>query len=280
MADNYLEKKMEEYRSKPQVKKSGLKPSSLSTKDGVISVKFPSRRVFVTGGAHGIGRAIVKAFRDAGCRVAFCDNDEKQGNATAQSTGAQFYPVDVTDVTQLDKCLDALFEKWGDIDIIVNNVGVGNFKPLLENTVEDFEAVLHTNLRPVYVTSRRLAMHRTAKAYGRIINIASTRWSMSESGTEGYAASKGAIVSLTHALMMSLAPLGITVNAVSPGWIECYDTNSIRDIDREFHPSGRVGRPEDIASIVMYLAAPESDFINGQNIVVDGGVTRKMIYPE
>lgn len=283
MADNYLERKMEDYRSG----KNGnakIKRVSSTSKPGVIDVKFPPRRVFVTGGASGIGKAIVEAFRRADCRVAFCDIDSKAGAATAQATGAQFHPVDVRDANALEACMVRLLDAWGDIDVVVNNVGLGCFVPLIESTIEDFDNVLKLNLRPVFVTSRRLAIHRTNNggepAYGRIINLCSTRYAQSEAGTEGYAASKGAIASLTHALMMSLAPLGITVNCISPGWIENAQYPAMTEEDHLQHPSRRVGKTEDIARMCMFLAMPENDFINGENIVIDGGMTRKMIYVE
>lgn len=281
MADNYLERKMEDYR----LGKSGgsnVKRVSATAKPGTVNVKFPPRRVFVTGGASGIGRAIVEVFRKAGCRVAFCDIDPKAGAATAQATGAQFHPVDVCDVEALEACLARLLDAWGDIDVVVNNVGVGGFVPLVESTIGDFEEVLNTNLRPVFVTARRLAIHRTNKggepAYGRIINICSTRYRQSEAGTEGYAASKGGVASLTHSLMMSLAPLGITVNCISPGWIENTRSQALTEADHLQHPSRRVGKPEDVARMCVFLALPENDFINGENIIIDGGMTRKMIY--
>ena len=281
MADNYLERKMEEYRS-GKSKQRTVKRTPSGAKPGTINVKFPSRRVFITGGAKGIGRAIVEAFRNADCRVAFCDNDVKAGTATAQATGAQFYPADVIDAEALDACVDRIIKSWGDIDVIVNNVGVGNFAPLTETSIDDFDKILATNLRPVFVTSRRLAIHRQSledkPTYGRIINICSTRYKMSEPGTEGYAASKGGIDALTHSLMASLSPLHITVNAISPGWIENYNYDTLSGDDHQQHPSQRVGKPVDIARMCIFLSLPENDFINGENIIIDGGMTRKMIY--
>lgn len=281
MADNYLERKMEEYRSGKSQQRV-VKHTPSGAKPGTINIKFPSRRVFVTGGAKGIGRSIVEAFRNADCRVAFCDNDRKAGTATAQATGAQFYPVDVTDANALDACVERIIKAWADIDVIVNNVGVGNFAPLTETSIDDFDKVLATNLRPVFVTSRRLAIHRQSLAekptYGRIINLCSTRYRMSEPGTEGYAASKGGVDALTHSLMASLAPLHITVNAISPGWIENYNYDTLTEANHLQHPSQRVGKPEDIARTCLFLAHPDNDFINGENIVIDGGMTRKMIY--
>ncbi len=283
MADNYLEKKMEEHLSgrrpayRPKATPSGSRP-------GTLSFKFPPRRVFVTGGASGIGASIVKAFCNAGCRVAFCDIDNKQGAKTAQDTGSQFYPLDVADSIALDSCLSKILELWGDIDIIVNNVGISQFLPLTETSIDDFDKILSVNLRPVFITSRRLAIHRSQmekkNEFGRIINICSTRFRQSEPGTEAYSASKGAIMSLTHSLMSSLAPLGITVNAISPGWIATSRYDDLSAEDHAQHPSGRVGRPEDIARVCLFLSMPDNDFINGENIIIDGGMTRKMIYFE
>ena len=281
MADNYLEKKMEEHRQgTPARRRPGISPAG--RRRGEVVYNLGERTVFVTGGASGIGRAIVKAFCDAGCNVAFCDKDVKAGNATAQHTGSRFYPLDVTNADALKGAMTDFAQRRGIIDIVVNNVGIGDFKPLASLTLDDFDRVMATNVKPLIITSQFLAAQRadTPADYGRIINIASTRAAMSEAGTEAYSASKGAIVSLTHALMMSLAPLRITVNCISPGWIETGDRTALRDIDHDFHPSRRVGTPEDIARMCLWLALPDNDFVNGENITIDGGVTRKMIYPE
>ena len=249
-----------------------------------VEYRFPGRRVFVTGGARGIGRSIVEAFCRAGARVAFCDIDTVKGARTAAETGARFAEVDVCNGEALEACIAELFEAWGDLDVIINNVGISRFSPLVETSVEKFDRILATNLRPAFITSRALARHRTAhpqaNRYGRIINIASTRYLMSEPGSEGYAASKGGIRSLTHALALSLAPLHVTVNSIAPGWIEHANYEGLRPEDHAQHPSGRVGRPEDIARLCLFLCAEANDFIDGENITVDGGMTRKMIYVE
>ena len=240
-------------------------------------------RVFITGGAHGIGRAIVEAFCQQGDLVAFCDIDKVLGEKTAKETGAAFVCVDVTDRSALEECMATLFNEWGDIDVIVNNVGIGIFKDITEISVEEFDRVIATNLRSAFITSRFLARHRKENGnigYGRIVNLCSSRYLMSEAGTEGYSASKGGIYSLTHALAISLAPYHITVNAVAPGWIHVREDEELRPLDHEFHPSGRVGEPEDIARACLFLCNEQNDFINGQTITIDGGVTRKMIYPE
>jgi NAD(P)-dependent dehydrogenase (short-subunit alcohol dehydrogenase family) len=176
-----------------------------------------------------------------------------------------------------------VYAAWGEIDIIVNNVGISTFSPLVDTTVEQFDNIVATNLRPVFSTSHEMARRRAGghrHGYGRIINIASTRWLQSEPGTEGYSASKGGIVSLTHALAVSFADTGITVNCISPGWIDTGHYGELRPADHEQHPSGRVGRPQDIANACLFLSDPGNDFIDGQNIVIDGGMTKKMIYAE
>lgn len=239
------------------------------------------KRVFVTGGSQGIGRGIVEAFVSAGAKVAFCDINEPDSSFLS-SENSLFYKVDVTDEKALTGVMKKLFTDWGDIDILINNVGISEFSPLTETPVQQFDRVIATNLRPVFITSRLWALHRSEMEplprYGRIINIASTRFMMSELGSEGYAASKGGIVSLTHALALSLSKTHITVNCISPGWIETKDYDSLTVPDHDQHPSGRVGTPQDIARACLFFCDPDNNFINGQNMVIDGGMTKKMIY--
>ena len=241
-----------------------------------------NKRVFITGGANGIGKALVLAFAADSHQIAFCDTDENAGRELEKQTGALFFNVDAGCKADLETCVTSLLEKWGDIDVIINNVGVGIFKPVTELSVEEFDRSLHINLRSAFITSRLLAIHRENKLeinpYGRIINLCSTRYLMSEAGTEAYSASKGGIYSLTHALAISLSKYHITVNSISPGWIENYHYNTLTLADHSQHPSGRVGKPDDIARLCLFLCDEKNDFINGENIVIDGGMTRKMIY--
>lgn len=243
--------------------------------------------VFITGGANGIGRAIVKAFCEAGADVIFCDMNEDAGNTLSKDLQAykcSFIKVDISDKEALIASFNSILSSKRDIDILINNAGVGNFGSILDISVEDFEKVQNINLRPVFITAKLLVMHRQKSSklnpYGRIINMSSTRYLMSEPNSEAYAASKGAIVSLTHALAASLSKYNITVNCISPGWIETGDYSQLRPIDHEQHFSNRVGKPDDIVRTCLFLCNPANDFINGQNIVVDGGMTKKMIYEE
>lgn len=243
--------------------------------------------VFVTGGANGIGRSIVKAFCKEGADVTFCDMDEEAGKQLSEemkSYKCSFAQLDVVDAGALSDLIHTIISQKGNIDIIINNVGVSNFGSILDVSVEDFDKVLNINLRPIFILAKSLAKYRSLNkelnTYGRIISMASTRYLMSEPNSEAYAASKGAIVSLTHALAISLSEYNITVNCISPGWIDTGHYGDLRPEDHKQHPSGRVGKPEDIARTCLFLCDPANDFINGQNIVVDGGMTKKMIYIE
>lgn len=242
---------------------------------------------FITGGANGIGKSIVTLFCQEGADVIFCDKDEEAGQQLCEKLSrysCRFLKADISDERSLEIAVNTILTEKGNIDIIINNAGVSPFASILDVTVEDFDKVLDINLRPVFITSRLLAKHRAANpelnTYGRIVNMASTRHLMSEPGSEAYAASKGGIVSLTQALAVSLSEYNITVNCISPGWIETGDYEQLRTIDHKQHPSRRVGKPDDIAHVCLFLCQPDNNFIDGENIVVDGGMTRKMIYEE
>lgn len=243
--------------------------------------------VFVTGGANGIGKAIVSLFCKNGGDVIFCDIDENAGKQLCSKLSpykCSFIKVDISDAIALEQAMNGIIKEKGNIDILINNAGVSPFNSILDFSVEDFDKVLDTNLRSVFITARTLAKHRDTNpqlnTYGRIINMASTRYLMSEPNSEAYAASKGGIVPLTHALAVSLSKYSITVNCISPGWIETGDYEALTSTDHNQHPSGRVGIPNDIAQMCLFLSDPDNNFINGQNFVVDGGMTKKMIYEE
>lgn len=280
MADNYIEKQYEQYQARKAAwereRKMGKKRTTGTAHAG------EKRRVLITGGASGIGKAMVEAFCQKGFRVAFCDLNKENGEQTARETGALFFPLDVRDKEALEQCMQHLFATWGDIDVLVSNAGISEFSPITETSVDDFDRILSVNLRPAFIIARQLALHRKSlekpNPYGRMILICSTRYLMSEPGSEGYAASKGGLYSLTHALALSLAEWHITVNSISPGWIENLHYEQLSADDHAQHPSGRVGRPEDIARMALFLCEEENDFIDGENLTIDGGMTKKMIY--
>lgn len=249
------------------------------------------RSVVVTGGAQGIGKGIARRFLREGARVYLMDNDGEAGAEAAEELAglggeARFFQGDVAREEDVQCLAQALEADGGGLDVLVNNAGVGAFKPLAELSLQDWNRVLGVNLTGAFLCSKYLAP-LLARRRGAIVNIASTRALMSEPGSEAYAASKGGLVALTHALALSLGP-AVRVNCISPGWIEVSawkkrGTRSepqLSETDHRQHPAGRVGRPEDVAALAAFLAAPENDFISGANYVVDGGMTRRMIYAE
>nr|BAA94092.1 short chain alcohol dehydrogenase [Geobacillus thermoleovorans] len=249
-------------------------------------MSIEQKTAIVTGGANGIGKAIARAFAKQGANVVIIDRDIQNGEAFAaqlQSDGfeAIFVAADVRKVDDIERFVQEAAGRFGRIDYLINNAGVSRWKSPYELTVEEWDDVLSTNLRSAFFASREAAkyMRRNAKG-GAIVNIASTRALMSEPNSEAYAASKGGLVAMTHALAVSFADDRIRVNCISPGWIETGDYGQLRDIDHRQHPAGRVGKPDDIARACLYLCDEENDFITGVNLVIDGGMTRKMIYIE
>ena len=242
------------------------------------------RTVIVTGAANGIGKTIAELYCREGCKVVLADVDEEKGIRQAEylrDSGAEaiFVRTDIKVYEEIQRLMHKAKEHFGTIDILINNAGKMLWKSPYEITVEEWDDALNTNLRSVFFASREAAKYmRENETGGAIVNIASTRHLMSEPDTELYAASKGGIVSLTHALAASFSEDSITVNAISPGWIETGDYNALSETDHSQHFSNRVGKPEDIARACLYLTAKENDFINGTNMVIDGGMTKKMIY--
>lgn len=236
--------------------------------------------VIVTGASQGIGRGIAEAYIAKGAQVVLADVNEKLGKEISeQLVGSLFIKTDVRKESDIKKLMKETVKQFGRIDIVINNAGKSEFKNLFELSLDEWDDVINTNLRSVFLCSREAAVYmRKQESGGSIVNIASTRATMSEPNSEAYAASKGGIVAITHALATSLAEHRITVNAISPGWIETTAYNDLRDIDHEQHLSKRVGKPSDIAKACLYLTDPQNDFVTGINLVVDGGMTRKMIY--
>lgn len=246
---------------------------------------FKDKVVIVTGASNGIGKAIAKAYLQEEAYVVLADIDESQGkqllDSIEQKEKALFIKTDVRSETEIIHLVHTTKAKFGKIDILINNVGKGVFKSFYDLTIEEWDDVINTNLRSVFLCSREVAkIMRDQDSKGSIINMSSSRAYMSEPNTESYSASKGGIMAITHALANSLADAHITVNNISPGWIETKDYENLREIDHEQHLSKRVGKPEDIARACLFLTNPQNNFITGTNLMVDGGMTVKMIYEE
>lgn len=247
---------------------------------------FSNKVVIVTGAANGIGRGVAHAYAEAGAKVILADVDMETGNSTAEeirNRGGEvlFVKTELKREQDVIRLIESTNSRFGKIDILINNAGKSVFKSPYEITMEEWDDVIQTNLRSVFLCSREAAKYmRENEAGGAIVNIASTRALMSEPNSEAYAASKGGIVALTHALAASLSEDRITVNAISPGWIHNGNESQLTALDHNQHLSKRVGKPSDIARACLYLTNPENDFVTGINLVVDGGMTRKMIYEE
>ncbi|NLW51831.1 MAG: SDR family oxidoreductase [Tissierellia bacterium] len=225
-------------------------------------MRFKDRVVVITGGANGIGKQIALDFEREGAKVCIIDRNENS-----------FYMGDVSKKKDLEDFAKKVLNRHEKIDVLVNNappkmVGIN------EGSYEDIEEALRAGAISAYYLTKLFMGHFTNDA--SIINISSTRANMSQSQTESYTMTKGAISALTHALAMSLAGR-VRVNTVLPGWIDTTDTQ-FEGADNDQHMVKRVGRPSDISNVVLFLASNEASFIDGQEIVVDGGMMKTMIY--
>ena len=242
----------------------------------------------VTGGGQGIGKATAKTLLENGWTVVIAEIDKAAGRETEHEYGdigmIRFVHTDVADEESVRGMIRDAGLQFTRIDLLVNNAAISAKKPVAALSVKAWDRTMGVNLKGAFICAKYAASH-LRKTKGSIINIASTRSLMSEPDTEAYAASKGGIVALTHSLAVSLGP-DVRVNCISPGWIDVSGwkkkhagkKSKLSAADHSQHPSGRVGKPEDIASLILYLASPASGFITGANFVVDGGMTRKMIY--
>jgi NAD(P)-dependent dehydrogenase (short-subunit alcohol dehydrogenase family) len=221
----------------------------------------------VTGGAQGIGRGIARALSGLGWQVAVAD--------VRRTTDFFFVRTDVSREAGARACVRAVAKRFGRLDALVNNAGIADphTGPLEKLELREWNRRLGTNLTGPFLMAKHAAPH-LRRVRGAVVNIASTRALQSEPDTEAYAASKGGLVAFSHALAMSLGP-EVRVNCVSPGWIA---HRPVGRKDHAQHPVGRVGRDDDIAALVAYLVSDAAGFITGQNFVVDGGMTKKMIY--
>lgn len=224
------------------------------------------RKAIVTGGSGLIGAGLCAALSEKGWDVA--SFDLKPGDGPAHHI-----ECDLADEASVAAAFETL--DWAEIDLLINNGGVADpvTGPLADLSLAEWRKVVDSHLTGAFLMCRAAIPH--LKDGGAIVNMTSTRAFMSEPETEAYAASKGALVALTHALAISLGPK-IRVHAIAPGWIS--DGEDLRPVDHRQHPVGRVGRANDIAEAVLYLA--DAGFVTGQVLSVDGGMTRKMLYAE
>ena len=223
---------------------------------------FAGKVAVITGGAHGIGKAIAEAFRAEGAAVEIID-----------IAPGEHYVGDISKKETLESFTQAVLDRHGHIDFLINNA-LPLMKGIDECSYEEFQYALSVGVTAPFYLSKLFTAHFAPG--GIIINISSSRDRMSQPQTESYTAAKGGIAALTHALAVSLAGR-VRVNSISPGWIDT-DYRKYEGPDATQQPAGRVGNPMDIAHMVLFLCSDKAGFITGENICIDGGMTRQMIY--
>jgi NAD(P)-dependent dehydrogenase (short-subunit alcohol dehydrogenase family) len=235
----------------------------------------------ITGGANGIGRCIAEAFINSGANVNIIDIDNTAGESLKNKfSNLNFFCGDIAEKSVLENFVNTITQP---VDFLINNAYQSRKGLLSECTWEDFEYVQRIGVTaPYYLTSLLLKKNLLSKG-ASVINIASTRAFQSQPDTESYSAAKGGIIALTHAMAVSLSGRA-RVNSISPGWIDVSDYHEnmkpaeFSDKDKEQHLSGRIGKPEDISAMVLYLCSEHAGFITGENIAIDGGMSKLMIY--
>ncbi|CAI8288232.1 MAG: 3-oxoacyl-[acyl-carrier-protein] reductase FabG [Puniceicoccaceae bacterium MED-G32] len=235
----------------------------------------------VTGAGRGIGKAIALSLAEEGYHIICVSRSESSCGAVAkeiESSGgsAEAHALDVSDASSVEKACEALLEKHGLINILVNNAGITKDNLVFRMGEEDWDAVLNTNLKSVFTFAKHLARPMTRKRWGRIINIASVIGLIGNAGQANYSAAKAGIIGLSKSLAKEFAARNVTVNVVAPGFIET-DMTSILSEEQKTSilgviPMKRMGKASDIANITTFLASDKSDYITGQVFTVDGGM--------
>ena len=247
-------------------------------------LSFSDRVVFVTGASRGIGRAIALVFARAGARVALVSRTVEQLQEVADEVRASggkalVVPTDVAVASEVDRAVEHVVDKWGRLDVLINNAGLIDFGPLDQIEPAAWDRVIGANLTGAYLCSRAAAAVMERQQDGRIVNITSV--SAQTGGVSGgvhYTASKGGLAAMTKTLARDLAPHGVTVNAISPGQIDA-DPKLLSPEQRQevtaMIPLGRLGEPEEIAYAALFLASPMADYITGTTIDVNGGILKR-----
>ncbi|CUU06287.1 3-oxoacyl-[acyl-carrier-protein] reductase [Candidatus Kryptobacter tengchongensis] len=236
----------------------------------------------VTGGSRGIGRAIAKVLASAGCDVVITYKSSAQQaqevvSEISKSSKAMAIQADSSKFEDAQRVVDEVLKNFGKIDILINNAGITKDNLLLRMSESEWDDVIETNLKGVFNFTKAVIKHMISQRSGKIINIASVVGLIGNPGQANYAASKAGIIGFTKALAKEVASRNIQVNVVAPGYVETEMTEKLNEEQKkrlfEMIPAKRIAKPEEIAYVVKFLASPESDYITGQVIVVDGGLT-------
>ena len=245
------------------------------------TIELQGQVAMVTGAGRGIGRAIALELARAGADLVLCARTEAQLEEVAEAVRALgrralVAPGDVSRAADVEATVDRALKEFGQVDILVNNAGITRDTLLLRMKEEDWDQVLAVNLRSAFLCTRAVSKGMLKRRSGRIVNITSVIGLMGNAGQANYAASKAGLIGFTRSVARELAPRGITVNAVAPGYIETEMTREMNEKAREWIqeriPAGFLGQPEDVAWLVRFLSAPQSRYVTGQVFNVDGGM--------
>jgi 2-deoxy-D-gluconate 3-dehydrogenase len=248
----------------------------------VLALSLDGKVAVVTGAGRGLGQVIACALAEAGADVALLARSAEELAATARMVQelkrrALVLPTDVTDEQAVDDAAEAVMEAFGKVDVLVNNAGVAPVAPLLEMTLADLRRVLDVNLVGAFLCTRAFGAHMVAQRRGTVVNVASIAGLAGERELSAYAASKGALIAFTRSLAVEWAKQGVTVNAVAPGYFRT-DLNKRAIDDPKIGPKmvkkiplGRVGQPEELGPLVVYMASDAAAFMTGSIVVLDGG---------
>lgn len=243
--------------------------------------RLSGKVVIVTGGARGMGAATSRLFAAEGAKVAIADVLEAEGEALAKELGdaARFWKLDVTSEESWANVVTQVEAAFGGVDVLVNNAGILLFKGLLETTKADYERVLGVNLVGEFLGIKAVAPGMIARGKGSIVNISSVDGMKGANSLVAYASSKWGVRGLTKVAAMELAHKGVRVNSVHPGGVDTvmsnHDNRARSEVDKNYTnvPMQRIGGPEEVAAASLFLASDDSSYINGAEIVVDGGMT-------
>lgn len=236
------------------------------------------KTAIVTGGTAGIGKAIALAFAKNGARVAIFGQNEERGREVAAELGegALFVKTDVSSMAATEHSIQEVLKAFGTIDILVNNAGITRDGLLLKMTEEDWDRVINTNLKSCFNTCKVLVRQFLKAKRGKIINVSSVVGLTGNAGQANYAASKAGIIGLTKALAQEIASRGINVNCIAPGYINTPMTEALNQDQKDQIlskiPFARMGTPEEVANVALFLASDLSAYVTGQVITVDGGM--------